>query len=234
MAYRRSCVVYDSWAEMIVNMPDDTAGQLIKNMMRYVFDKGELEFTSPEVQAMFCMIKEKLDADSEKYEEEIKKRSAAGKKGNEKRWMQSQTVANNRKPSHSDKEQSQTVANIADSVSVSVSDSVSVSESDYESESDTVSPSEIKKEKRKRFTPPTVEEVAEYCRERGNHIDPGTFVDFYTSNGWRVGKNPMKDWKSSVRTWEKRDRGSPKVFNPTQYLLDELEKGGFDDTIRDG
>ena len=58
--------------------------------------------------------------------------------------------------------------------------------------------------KRKRFTPPTVEEVAAYCGERNNRIDPQTFVDFYASKGWVVGKSKMKDWKAAIRTWEKR------------------------------
>lgn len=67
--------------------------------------------------------------------------------------------------------------------------------------------SDIEKEsmKRKRFSAPTVEEVAAYCRERGNAVDPQHFVDYYTSNGWKVGKNPMKDWKAAVRTWERSD-----------------------------
>ena len=56
-----------------------------------------------------------------------------------------------------------------------------------------------------RFIPPTVEEVALYCVERRNHVDAGKFVDYYSSNGWRVGKNPMKDWKAAVRTWERSE-----------------------------
>lgn len=56
------------------------------------------------------------------------------------------------------------------------------------------------------FTPPTVEEVQEYCFERGNAVDAQSFVDFYTSKGWYVGKTKMKDWKASVRTWEKNQR----------------------------
>ena len=58
-----------------------------------------------------------------------------------------------------------------------------------------------------RFTAPTVEQVAEYCRERGNNVDPQRFVDFYISNGWRVGRNPMKSWQAAVRTWEQREEG---------------------------
>ena len=56
-----------------------------------------------------------------------------------------------------------------------------------------------------RFTPPTVAEVAAYCRERGNAVDAERFCDFYASKGWQVGKNKMKDWRAAVRTWEKRD-----------------------------
>lgn len=54
-----------------------------------------------------------------------------------------------------------------------------------------------------RFVKPTIEEVREYCRERGNDIDPEEFVDFYSSKGWMVGTSPMKDWRACVRTWER-------------------------------
>lgn len=57
-----------------------------------------------------------------------------------------------------------------------------------------------------RFVPPTVEEVRAYCQERKNSVDPERFVDYYKSNGWKVGKNPMKDWKAAVRTWERGDK----------------------------
>lgn len=56
-----------------------------------------------------------------------------------------------------------------------------------------------------RFTPPTVEEVSAYCRERGNHVDAQRFIDHYSANGWMVGKNRMKDWRASVRTWERSE-----------------------------
>lgn len=54
-----------------------------------------------------------------------------------------------------------------------------------------------------RFTPPTLEDVGAYCLERKNNVDPERFIDYYTSNGWLVGKTKMKDWKAAVRTWEK-------------------------------
>ena len=60
------------------------------------------------------------------------------------------------------------------------------------------------KPKRKNFEKPTVEEIAEYCSERKNGIDPQAFYDFYESKGWKVGAAKMKDWRASVRTWEQR------------------------------
>ena len=65
-------------------------------------------------------------------------------------------------------------------------------------------------EKRKRFTPPSVEEVAAYCREKGYTISPEHFIDFYQSVGWKVGNKSMKDWKAAVRTWQSREPQRPK------------------------
>ena len=62
---------------------------------------------------------------------------------------------------------------------------------------------EKEKNKQKRFTPPTVEEVSQYCEERGNGIDPDNFIDHYQANDWMRGKSKIKDWKACVRTWEK-------------------------------
>ena len=64
---------------------------------------------------------------------------------------------------------------------------------------------------RKRFTPPTVDEVATYCRERGNAVDAQRFVDFYASKGWKVGNAGMKDWHAAVRNWERRDNKRDEV-----------------------
>ena len=57
--------------------------------------------------------------------------------------------------------------------------------------------------KRKRFEKPTLSEIEQYCIERNNNINAAQFYDYYESNGWKVGKNSMKNWKAAVRTWEK-------------------------------
>lgn len=60
-------------------------------------------------------------------------------------------------------------------------------------------------EKRTVFVKPTVDEVKAYCLERNNNIDAQYFCDYYESKGWMIGKNKMKDWKCSVRTWERNN-----------------------------
>lgn len=72
-----------------------------------------------------------------------------------------------------------------------------------------------------RFTPPNVEEVAAYCQERGNSISPEAFMDYYSSKGWMVGKNKMKDWKAAVRNWERRQNPKPAI-NQDQTDLDDI------------
>ena len=68
-----------------------------------------------------------------------------------------------------------------------------------------------------RFTPPSIQEVTEYCASRGNGIDPQRFVDYYQQQGWKLSNgNPMKDWRAAVRTWESRN---PHKIN---HELDEV------------
>jgi hypothetical protein len=64
-----------------------------------------------------------------------------------------------------------------------------------------VNPTETPK-KSSKFIPPTIEEVKAYCQERKNKVDSEKWYDFYSSKGWMIGKNKMKDWKAAVRTWE--------------------------------
>lgn len=81
-----------------------------------------------------------------------------------------------------------------------------------------------KSTRQKKFVPPTVEEVAAYCLERKNKVDAAYFVDHYTSNGWKVGKQNMKDWKAAVRTWEKNGYNQPSkkqdAEEPNGYSFD--------------
>lgn len=75
---------------------------------------------------------------------------------------------------------------------------------------------------RSRFEKPTVADVEAYCIENGYSVDAQHFVDYYDSNGWKVGKNPMKDWKATVRSWASRDaKPKQKTSNPFLRLIEE-------------
>lgn len=78
----------------------------------------------------------------------------------------------------------------------------------------------IQKEKNKIFIKPTFEEVQAYCQERNNGVDVARWFDYYTANGWKVGKNAMKDWRAAVRTWE---RGSVSATASRKTANDDAE-----------
>lgn len=80
----------------------------------------------------------------------------------------------------------------------------------------------------KKFTKPTIEQVRDYCQERGNHVDAERFFDFYESKGWMIGKNKVKDWKACVRTWEKSEprngsQSGSHLFRGLQQFVAEAE-----------
>lgn len=78
--------------------------------------------------------------------------------------------------------------------------------------------------KKKRFVKPTVEEVKQYCIERNNCVNAEQFYDYYESNGWKVGKNSMKDWKACVRTWERNGYDKPTAKSSKQNAIDVVNK----------
>ena len=63
-------------------------------------------------------------------------------------------------------------------------------------------------DKSTRFVPPTLTEVQDYIQKNSYSVDASTFIDFYTSKGWMVGSNKMKDWKAAVRTWQRKQKST--------------------------
>ena len=76
------------------------------------------------------------------------------------------------------------------------------------------------------FQKPTVEEINQYCTERNNKVDPQRFFDFYESKGWKVGKEPMKDWKACVRTWENNTNKTVQRNDSDNVFFDILRNEG--------
>ena len=120
------------------------------------------------------------------YEEQVSAKSERGKAGAKARWSNAKN------------------AQECLSITSNAKDGNTETKTDTETKTNTLPPTGGKG-KGTRFAPPSLQEVTDYCRDRGNGVDPERFVDFYAAKGWKVGNQPMKDWKAAVRTWEKRD-----------------------------
>lgn len=107
-------------------------------------------------------------------------------------------------------------------------------EKDIEIEKEIHSSAKSTTTKRKRFEKPSISEIEQYCIERNNNVNAEQFFDYYESNGWKVGKNSMKDWKAAVRTWERSEYRKPNskknskedAINVVNNLMNKL--GGVD------
>ena len=96
-------------------------------------------------------------------------------------------------------------------------------EKDIEIEKEIHSSAKSTTTKRKRFEKPTLSQITQYCLERNNSVNAEQFYDYYESNGWKVGKNSMKDWKACVRTWERNGYDKPiKKKNNKQDALNDM------------
>ena len=170
---RKSYITHLDSLDILDKLSDEQAGKLFKAIKFYQKTKK-----TPDLDLMldlvFTPFLNQFIRDDENYEKTCEARRIAGGKGGK------QKVANASKSK-------QNVANLADS------DSKSDNDSDSKNKKDS---------KNKNFTPPTLQEVKNYCQERKNTVNPEKWLNFYQSNGWKVGKNQMKDWKAAVRTWE--------------------------------
>lgn len=81
-----------------------------------------------------------------------------------------------------------------------------------------------------RFSRPSLDEVRDYIASQSYSVDAEAFIDFYEAKGWRVGNNPMKDWKAAVRTWERRNREEGKP-NPKKTTAPDGVKLGAGEWI---
>ena len=202
---------YHSYLKAIEPLNDAERGRLFTACLEYSMTgvapelKGNERFVFPSMAAQ-------IDRDKEKYTARCRKNS----ENVSKRWN----------------------TNVYDGTSRIRNDTNYTKDKDKDKDKDYIPPispsgdispqrGEPTAEKRKRFVAPTVEEVGAYCAERGNHVDPQRFVDFYTANGWTQGRGkPIKDWRAAVRTWEARDKQAAPVQRPVltddDYDLDKF------------
>ena len=218
---RESFVFYRSFYEGIKELPRDIQGEVLTAIMEYGLNGVTTENQKPITKAMFALIKPQLDANNQRFEN--------GKKGGRPKANCNQTETETKPKQNRNKTKHE--PNVNDNVNVNDNDisflekkkqksdaavSDLVENENSESPLETLqTPKEQSGGGRKRFTIPTPEEVQAYCDERKNGILGQQFCDFYSSKGWKIGKEPMKDWKAAVRTWEMRRKDStPSVAQP--------------------
>lgn len=209
---RDSFVMYTSYREQIEMLSLEQRGVLLTAVLAYE-SGSELPKMDDVVGMAFAFIKARLDVDNAKWEEAIAQRRKAG---------QASAQARKRKSTVADSvERKGTVVDSVEREPTNSTDNVFVFVNDIEKGK------KNKKEKRP-FVPPTVEQVREYCTEKGYQINPESFVSYYASKGWTVGKSPMKDWRQACVTWEARRKADAKAKRPQieqhEYDFDAIER----------
>lgn len=175
MARNYVALPYEYLVEM-EQLDDAEFGRLCRALLRYS-ESGEPIQASGNERFYAARVMAQEDRFKASYDSTSTARSAAGKAGASKRW---QSIAN-------DDKESQAIAS-------------------YDKNANTqpnTKPIHHATNVADVYKRPTIEEVAAYCQERGNSVDPERWFAYYESNGWKVGKNTMKDWKAAVRTWER-------------------------------
>ena len=202
----------DAW-DILKDFSDEQCGRLLKALLCYQIG-AEIPVLDVATKVAFSFMSAQMDRDNEKYSQMVEKRRAAGKKSAEARQ---QTQAN---------------ANTCQQVLTSVNHTDTDTDTDTVTDTDTdtvfhrgvkggaKAPTTTRKQTAV-FKKPTVEEVEQYCRDRDNSIDAEAFVDYYEANGWRVGKNPMKDWKAAVRTWERKEKPKQSAYSAAFEAFEE-------------
>ena len=229
---RESFVFYRSFYEGIKELPRDIQGEVLTAIMEYGLNGVTTENQKQITKAMFALIKPQLDANNQRFEN--------GKKGGRPKANCNQTETKTKPKQNQNKTKPEPNVNVNDNVNdisflekKKQKSDAAVSDLENENSESPIETLQTPKEQsgggRKRFTIPTPEEVQAYCDERKNDISGQQFCDFYSSKGWKIGKEPMKDWKAAVRTWEMRRKDqSPSITQP-QLQISAPKRIRFDE-----
>ena len=179
--------LYYSYREQLEILPDDERGRLIIALLDYA-ENGTIPSLEGASNMAFAFIKAQIDRDTEKYNERCQK----NRDNIRKRWNPENTNEYDGIQSYTkhtkEKEKEKENKNKKESI---------------------IGQPSVAARTRSSFQPPTLDEVAAYCRERNNGIDAQRFLDHYQANGWMVGKAKMKDWRAAVRNWERQEEPQP-------------------------
>ena len=196
--------IFTDFLDAMALLTDEEAGRLFRAMLRYAADGTDPKLTGNE-RYLWVVAKQHIDREAAAYESMVNARREAGRRSGEVRRKQTGTTTNK---SNQDKDKEK--------------DKEKDKDKDKEREYRGFAPvSAAVAASRALSMPPSLEEIEAYCGERGNQVNPQRFLDFYTANGWRIGKVPMKDWKAAVRSWE--TNGMDEKMVPAKAELTDKE-----------
>lgn len=194
MAREYMCA-YHSMLDGTKKLTDEEFGQLMRGLLEYSVTGEEPEELPDKVQVAFDIYSGQIDRDNESYKAKCK----SNRENISKRWN---TTSNEPNLAHQDDTM------VYDGIRTNTNDT-------KEKEKGKEKEKENRKEKgsNKRFSPPTLDEVAEYCRSRNSPVDPKKFYEYFDAGNWKDAKgNPVRNWKQKILTWEKYD--TPKEKEP--------------------
>lgn len=178
--------LYSRYLQTLAPFTDAERGRIMTAMLTYS-TTGEIPVFEGNERYIWPTIQAQIDRDASAYQEKCAKNRANGAKGGRPPKNQTDSEKTERFLEKPKKANTNTKTNT----------NRNTKSNDIEAD---------KPPTRNRFTPPTVDEVRVYCTEKGYAVDSNRFVDYYTSNGWKVGKNSMKDWKAAVRSWNGKEQ----------------------------
>lgn len=225
---RTSFILLLEHVRTMEELTDEEFGQFVRAYAAYVESGTEPEFSDRSMRMMWKTVKAFDEMNVQKYSNTSEARQEAGRKGAEKRWKSdSKAIDANSKNSKCH------FANSKNSLSVSESESVYKEISpngDIKKGAD--APTPTLETKTARFHPPDIAEVKAYFAEKGGtNAQAERFFTYYESNGWRVGKNPMKKWKAAASGWISRDREQYQS-NPSQNAPAKTAAQAYADIFR--
>ena len=198
MARPKGLLILFTSFKLLDILPDAEFRHVVNAMRAYVETGSEPEGLEPIEQVAFESQREALDGNIETYRRAITAHREAGRKGGRpKKTDGNQKVGFSEKPNETNSPLKLKTNNYSDT---------KVSES---SSAEALPPTP-----KSRFSPPDVETVKSYFAEKGGtEAQAIQFHAYYESNGWKVGRNPMKNWKAAASGWISRDRDEAKKAN---------------------
>ena len=194
---RDSFVFYRSFYDSIRGLGDAEFAECMRFLCEYGLNGAE-QTGGTLAEVVLKMAKPQIDANNQR-------RANGAKGGRPKASPSAQEQAVSDRKTDGSETENHRLRDAKPNVNANANANVNVNDNGNENVNVNVSDKQDKPARPRTFKPPSLEEVQEYCKSRQSSVNAERFMDYYTANGWKVGKNSMKDWKAAVRNWERQE-----------------------------